>query len=286
MAETGLPRREVFFADSPTFERGQRLCVWTAPANEPARNLILHVHAFGDEMNKSRRMTALQAIDAARVGCAVLQVDLHGCGDSSGEFEEATWDTWLADVRSAARLAVARHAQRWPTAAPPTCWMWGHRVGALLAAQSIKALDPDWRLLLWHPVAQGKSFLQQLLRVRSAAEKMRNASGATVAQLRARLHDGEALDLAGYRVTAAMADALEAASLPPTLGLRQVCWLEVSAGTEPSLLPASSAIADRWRQAGAHVMTRVVPGPAFWQTTEIEDAPALISATREVVTGS
>jgi len=26
-----------------------------------------------------------------------------------------------------------------------------------------------------------------------------------------------------------------------------------------------------------------VSGPAFWQTTEIEDAPALIAATTEVV---
>jgi hypothetical protein len=34
-----------------------------------------------------------------------------------------------------------------------------------------------------------------------------------------------------------------------------------------------------WEQAGCRVNSHLVNGPAFWQTTEIEDAPFLIDAT-------
>ena len=43
------------------------------------------VKAWAEEMNKARRMAALQARLLAENGYAVLQIDLHGCGDSSGD---------------------------------------------------------------------------------------------------------------------------------------------------------------------------------------------------------
>ena len=45
------------------------------------------------------------------------------------------------------------------------------------------------------------------------------------------------------------------------------------------LLPASAARIEVWRAAGHDVSTQVVQGPAFWQTLEIEDAPALLAAS-------
>jgi hypothetical protein len=45
------------------------------------------------------------------------------------------------------------------------------------------------------------------------------------------------------------------------------------------LSPISTKTIDRWQQAGFKLGSHIVHGPAFWQTTEIEDAPALITAT-------
>ena len=49
-------------------------------------------------MNKSRRMAALQARAFAEMGFGVLQIDLFGCGDSSGDFSDARWDIWKQDL--------------------------------------------------------------------------------------------------------------------------------------------------------------------------------------------
>jgi alpha/beta superfamily hydrolase len=56
------------------------------------------VHPFVEEMNKSRRMAALQSRSLAARGYSVLQIDLFGCGDSSGDFADASWEIWVQDV--------------------------------------------------------------------------------------------------------------------------------------------------------------------------------------------
>ena len=79
---------EAFFLAADNGRAGQRLCIHHPPRRgEPARGAVLHLHAFAEEMNKSRRMVALQARALAEAGFAVLQIDLHGCGDSGGDFE-------------------------------------------------------------------------------------------------------------------------------------------------------------------------------------------------------
>ena len=83
--------------------RGQRLAVLHTPSrHRDWRRAMVYVHPFAEEMNKSRRMAALQARALADAGWAVLQIDLAGCGDSSGDFGDADWATWVADVRTAA----------------------------------------------------------------------------------------------------------------------------------------------------------------------------------------
>ena len=81
------PPAEAFFLD---MEPGQRFCLFHPPAGT-CRGAALYVPPFGEEMNKSRRMAALQARALAAAGFGVLQLDLYGCGDSSGEFAEARW---------------------------------------------------------------------------------------------------------------------------------------------------------------------------------------------------
>ena len=59
----------------------------------------------------------------------------------------------------------------------------------------------------------------------------------------------------------------------------RLVWLEISAQAEPTLAPAAQAHLPQWQAAGWQLQGQAVPGPAFWQTTEIEDAPALLAAT-------
>ena len=96
MSDRGAGPRPFFLR----FTAGRRFCLLHAPERR-AIGAVLYVHPLAEEMNKSRRMAALQARALAASGWFVLQVDLFGCGDSDGDFGDADWQRWLADVDEA-----------------------------------------------------------------------------------------------------------------------------------------------------------------------------------------
>jgi uncharacterized protein len=268
----GVP--ELFFLSSDG--RGQRLCLHHRPSGSAARGGVVYVHPFAEEMNKSRRMAALQSRALAAAGFEVLQMDLLGCGDSSGDFGDASWDDWIQDVVEASRWMRQRCAR--------PLWLWGLRAGCLLATEAAQQVGEPCNLLLWQPSLVGKVVLQQFLRLRVAADMVDGQAKGVMSKLRTQLAAGEAVEIAGYRVSPSLAAGLEMAALKAPPGAGQVAWLEVSTRESASLLPASEAIVERWRQTGHAVNAQVVQGPAFWQTSEIEEASELVEATLTTIT--
>ena len=274
---------EAFFHPA-TRGGGHRLYLHhTPPAGTPVRSAVLYVHPWAEEMNKSRRMAALASRALAEAGHAVLQVDLLGCGDSSGDFGEATWEAWVDDLHDAAQWFQARHPQ-------VPLWLWGLRVGALLAAEfATRRAGPDMppvHLLLWQPTLSGKTAWQQFLRLKAAAQLADGGGKALLDAARADLAAGRPIEVAGYTVSPAIASGLESAALVADPGddrPRRVEWLEVSTQPDAPPSPAASAVMSRGETAGWCVRWRAVPGPSFWQTTEIEEAPALVEATVEAL---
>ena len=255
---------------------GRRFVVLRRPRSA-ARACVLHVPAFAEEMNKSRRMVAMTARALAESGVAVATLDLAGCGDSDGEFADATWEQWIDDVVDAADWLVREGR------AP--LWLWGERAGALLAVDAARRIDAAVGLVFWQPATAGALLLQQFLRVRTAGALQGAAAARAkegVGALRAQLAAGAMLEVAGYALSPVLAAGLDAAALTPTATPGRVAWLEVSARADATLLPASQSAIAQWRAAGHEVHAEVVAGPAFWQTTEIEDAPALVEATLAV----
>lgn len=263
---------EAFFLPMANPGRGNRFCLFHPPGRAAARGAVVYVHPFAEEMNKSRRMAALQSRALCEAGYAVLQIDLLGCGDSSGDFGDATWQGWVADVVEASQW-LHRH-----TAAP--LWLWGLRSGCLVAAEAARDIDRPCDFLFWQAPGNGRGLLQQFLRVKVAGNLLEGKSKGVMDGLRQRLAAGSPVDVAGYCLAPALAAGLDAATLMP---LKQhsgrLEWLELSAKADASPSPASERTLSLWRDAGFAVTARVVRGPAFWQTTEIEDAPALIEAS-------
>lgn len=249
---------------------GQRFCLFHEPRGV-AKGALLYLHPFAEEMNKARRMAALQSRLLAENGFAVLQIDLHGCGDSSGDSGDATWETWLEDVRAAQDWLRQR--------CDLPIWLWGLRSGCLLAAEAARLLDAPTNFLFWQPVISGKQFLQQFLRLKVAGEMLSGASKGVMEALKARLAAGQSVEIAGYALSAGMARGLESAELSPPPQPGRLHWLEVSARPEATLAPVSLKRIEQWQAAGFTVDSAVLPAPTFWQTTEIEEAPALLDAT-------
>ena len=216
-------------------------------------------------------MAALQSRALAGTGFHVLQIDLLGCGDSSGDFGDATWEAWRDD----ARRAVAWLQER--TSAP--LWLWGLRTGAMLATETAAEIGQPARLALWNPVVSGKQYLQQFLRMKLAGEMISGEAKGAMARIREAIDRGESVEVAGYLLNASMAKSLETRELTPPPNVRTMYWFDTAPKPTPELSPAAQIAIEKWSGTGCRAEGIPVSGPAFWQTTEIEDAPALIDAT-------
>ena len=249
---------------------GYRLRVLSSPAlGRAARGSVVFVHGFAEEMNKSRRMVARMARLLATDGWCVVQRDLEGCGDSSGDFGQASWSAWVEDVCD--ELAQV------PTGRP--VWLWCMRAGALLAASAI-ATRPDANLLLWQPVLSGAQHLQQFLRLQVAARIAGSESAPAGPSAMETLRSGGAVWAGGYHVNAALAHGLEHASFGVPDGHRgRIVWLEVSQDDAPAMSPAAVRAIAGLRARGLTVEASAVAGPPFWQTQEIEDCEPLLTTT-------
>jgi exosortase A-associated hydrolase 2 len=270
-----VQRAEAFFLPR---DDGGRFCLFHGGARTDAfRGAFVYVHPFAEEMNKSRRMAALQARMLSAAGFAVLQIDLHGCGDSAGGFGDATWEGWVADVVAASEWLRAR------TGLVPS--LWGLRAGCLLVRAAALRLSSDSDLVFWQPVVSGAQHLQQFLRLRVAQQLVGSGDAQRIGtrELRAELASGAMVEVAGYALSPAVALGLEAAELAPLRSRCRVAWLEVSGTTPLELSPAGRLRMQAWQAAGHEVVEHAVAGLPFWQTQEIAESVALVEATRAAV---
>ena len=224
-------------------------------------------------------MAALQARAFAAAGRAVLQIDLSGCGDSSGDFGDATWTSWKEDLAAAWDWLEARM--------PGPIGLWGLRLGALLALAFAKtSTRPVDRLVLWQPVISGESFLTQFLRMRLASDMLLGLSDQPTGTkaMRSALARGETLEVAGYALAPSLAasiDTLKLAELAVT-GV-PVHWFEIVTESALQLPPAATRIVDLWTAQGVDLHARLVPGDKFWISPEVAECPALLSATNSML---
>ena len=258
---------------------GERFCIFH-PAAGRLRGAVLYLHPFADEMNKSRRMAALQSRALAARGFAVLQLDLFGCGDSSGTFGGASWDIWRQDVALGMQW-LRRHVNEAIT-------LWGLRLGALLALDVARQCDPaPSGFVLWQPVLNGEAMLTQFLRLRVASEMLSEGKSKTgVQELRASLASGAMVEIAGYELTQQITAAMDGIRLSDREPAGKVHWFEVVPELGRALPPAARRIVEDWTQNGARLDVRCVTGQPFWNTVEITECPALIEATTQALAES
>jgi exosortase A-associated hydrolase 2 len=229
-------------------------------------------------MNKSRRMFTLAAEAAARMGWASLVVDLHGTGDSAGDFSEARWATWCGDVVTAGRWLHERGHRRLA--------LIGLRMGALLAFEAAPGIAALERIILWQPVSAGDAMLTQFLRTDVAAQMLAQAdSRSSTDALRKRLQSGEPIEVAGYTLAPALVSALDPLRLEslPENDATPIDWFDVVSDPSRGAAPAGERIRKAWAARGLRVRHRLVAGPPFWSSVEIAIAPALVKATLDVL---
>jgi exosortase A-associated hydrolase 2 len=264
-----------FFMDRPG---GRLFAIATAVTGRRPGPAVLVCPAFAEEMNRTRRTLHLLGEALAARGVAMLNVDLHGTGDSAGDFDDSRWETWLDDLR--AGLAWLRVQGCEPIN------LLGVRAGALLAWELLRSGgEPPGKVVLWQPVLTGKAVITDLLRARVAAAASSSAR-ETVAELRGELEAGRAVEAAGYSLAPQLAQALDRAAVSADTGtaLPGVCWIEIASDEHSAIRPAAVSAVESLRRAGATVDLRRERDPPFWSTTETTTGRDTVAATVRALT--
>ena len=262
-----------FFLDAPN---GRLFAVHHRPTDMASiRGHVLCVPPFNEEMNRCRSMVALQAQAFAQLGIGTLLLDLHGTGDSAGNYVDARWQIWQDNIRAAVNWL---HQQR-----GGCCGLWGIRLGAILAAEALQSIDlPRATFIAWQPVVDGKQHFTQFLRMRIAAQMERpHLPKETTNSMREQLAAGKSLEVSGYEIHPELAAALDAARLdifPPAPNMPTL-WLEQAAPDATQAAPASQKVIDAWRAGGATIDVRFFEAPNFWQVAERAISTSAIDAT-------
>lgn len=250
-------------------------CVEYLTRGEP-RHRVLLLPPFAEELNKSRRLLALTARALCDAQCDVLLPDLTGTGDSSGEFGEATWDLWSSDVRFFTGWLSD------PARAAPGTVM-ALRSGALLTPACLQSGVKH--IVLLQPVLDGRLHLQQFFRLRVMAEKFAGRT-ESVAMLEKTVQGGDAVEVAGYTVSSALASGLSAARLTAERlrGAERVDILECRPnGGEPGKAAANllAGLTEQGVAGAAHV----IESDRFWATQEIVAPTVVVESVLASVLG-
>jgi len=248
------------------------------------RGNIVHVHAFAEELNTCRTTSATLARSLSRLGYAVLQLDLYGCGDSEGDFADARWPVWKRDIVTALQWLQQRH--------PAPLHLWGDRLGAALALDTAHdiaheaTLQPLESLLLCQPILQGEAYMTQFLRLRLASTMLQGETTGGTKQLRARLLAGEALEIAGYTLNGELFSAIDQLAVRQwALPNTRLHWLEMLSPSQATWPPARQSVANHLQQSHPALQLHTVTGSAFWNATVTTVVKPWIDAAGAIFSG-
>ena len=271
MASSSRVKQHAFYLST---RPGRLFCIYRSPLDRPPVGAIVHLPAFGDEMNKARAMTARASRAFATLGYGVLQVDLAGCGDSEGAHEHATMTQWTSNLEEAIAW-LAAHAVN---GSPPV--LWALRAGAFLVPRLLARSVPDAALLLWQPILSGTQYLTHLLRQKTVSDMGDAKARMGTGLLRKRLEAGESLEIGGYAMSPALAADFDASSFDVPAGYHgAIDWLEIVRSEPPAFPMAAASRAKQLRDAGVEIRCETILGPGFWQSVEIEHCDALIESS-------
>ena len=205
----------------------------------------------------------------------VTLIDLSGCGDSSGDFSDATWKIWRED---------AQNTFEWVnqlTSCPVI--FWGLRTGALLAAEMASYYSQTEMLILWEPVISGEQFLNQFFRIELANNILSDATINNRDILLERLETAGSIEIGGYQLTQSMALELYQIHLTDFIPNCPITWFELGIEDSDKLKLTSRAVITRWQISGISLTTKTIKGQPFWGSKEIITCSPLISETTKAL---
>ncbi len=124
-------------------------------ASAPPRAVLI-CPPIGQEYIRTHWCLRLMASQMCRNSTHVLRMDYSGIGDSAGSVQTVqTLDRWISDIR----IGIDRLKE---LSGAGTVMLVGLRLGATLAAAAARQSHDVNSLVLWEPVEDGESYLEEL----------------------------------------------------------------------------------------------------------------------------
>ncbi|MGV8094279.1 MAG: hypothetical protein AB2L24_20665 [Mangrovibacterium sp.] len=167
---------------------------------------------FAEEKKSSQRMLVDLARTLAESGIPILLFDYLACGDSEGEFKEATITTWIQNTWDAVNLLKTRSTVE-------KVGLIGLRLGCYMALSVLKECENSSATVLIEPVLDPGTYFKHALRQKLMKELITDGKTSSRRdELINQLTASESIDFDGYEISPLFyADLQRQKDLTPTL---------------------------------------------------------------------
>jgi len=229
------------------------------PAGRTREPGVVLCNAFGDERKSSCLAMTRVARALAEGGWPAVRFDYRGCGESPGEFVDATLSSRLQDVRAAVELIQNR-------AGVQSVCLLGLRLGGTIAARVAADLHSCSTLALIEPVRDGCAYFDGLLRRRLVRRMLTTGHGAVEGG-----DTAELVDLDGYAMRPDTLEQMRSLAIRPGGVTFSGRVLLVQVSHSGKLTRDTTAVREAFEAAGASVEVRALVLPPFWSRIDVVD---------------
>jgi pimeloyl-ACP methyl ester carboxylesterase len=208
---------------------------------------VILCYPMGQEYIRSHRTFLRLAGLLSSAGFHVLRFDFYGCGDSTGNCDQASIGQWVADISTAVdELRNGCDVRQICLA--------GLRLGASLATMAGAQRGDVDGMILWNPIVKGSTYLKQLKGLHN--EWLRGSFAKSQSRLRTEQHR----EILGFVLAESVEEELERLDL---LALQQKPAKNILL-IESGKTADHKQLKEHLHNTNVHLCHKYVPSPEVW----------------------